>query len=145
MDEESTGSEFRTKAEAAFAEVKALRSELAATVASGFTLVNPDDLKDVAPDQFKSKAAEVEAARKQEGETLLRKTLESRGVAATDLDKVLATITAGGTPAPEAQKPNPFPPLGSLGGGPPISYQPEVSGVDRVKLGLKSKSHNSLT
>lgn len=95
--EETTesGKEFRAKYEALMASERALRESFAST----FKYVSADDLKDLAPDQLKSKAQEIEASRKAEREALAKEFLAERGVPSEQLETVLSSLAAGTPPA----------------------------------------------
>ena len=86
---EESGAAWRAKHEAAIAEARALREALAET----FKYVKADDLAGVAPAEVKTKAAEIEAARKAERELIAREVLAERGLPVDDLDTVFQTLT----------------------------------------------------
>ena len=111
---------------------------------SQFKFVKPEDLDGVEPDQIVTKAQEVEAARKEASDGLLREALVSRGVAVdSDLESALSALT-GGTEAPAVTDDGAAARLalvGSLGGSPhkPSTPVPETA-KGKILAGLASKA-----
>lgn len=127
-DDDQSGSTLRDKLEAAIALNKSLASQLATTVAGGFKFVKPEDLAEVEPDQFTTKAQEIEEARKTQAEEYARQLLAERFGSEVDLDSLLPKAEA--QPQPDSGAADRLASLGQLGGVPPKN-QPETDGSPR--------------
>lgn len=140
MTTEQSGQEFRAKAEAAFAEVKALRQHNAELVASQFIYVKPEDLLQFEPSQISEKAIELEAAGKEAADTLLRKALASRGVAEADLEKVLANLADPAQPVVDDVAAR-MATLGTMGGSvPKVKAETPVDAKAKILAGLAAST-----
>lgn len=134
-DTQESGGALRANLEAALAENKALRSLAVDKLVSEHKYVKPEDFKDVSPDQFATKAQEVEQARAQEAQQLLKAALAEQLGSDVDLDEALAKIT-GKQPSGDAEgsKPTGGTPTFASGvgiaGEPPAAQSTELFGFD---------------
>lgn len=134
-DTQESGGALRANLEAALAENKALRSLAVDKFVSEHKYVKPEDFKDVSPDQFATKAQEVEQARAQEAQQLLKAALAEQLGSDVDLDEALAKIT-GKQPSGDAEgsKPTGGTPTFASGvgiaGEPPAAQSTELFGFD---------------
>lgn len=109
MADETTatdGGQLRAKLEETLAENNQLRQQVATFRATtliqekGFTLVTPDDLADVSPEDLETKAAELEDQRKQAEVETVRRVYERSGLSGDELEQAVASVFGGQTPQP---------------------------------------------
>jgi hypothetical protein len=126
---EESGSSLRARLEAEIAAKNAAlqaNAELAAEVTivkGGHSLVTQADLLNVPTDQLAAKAAEIQAQRAAERESIFRAEAAARGITLTEaqapapaMDPALARVAS----------------LGSLGGTPPAQNRPVPSTADEM-------------
>ncbi len=124
-DEEESGGKLRDQ-------MVAWRRIAVDAAVSQFKRVNPSDLDGVDPDQIMKKAQEVEAARKEEGDSLLRQALGGLIGPDEDLETALSRLGAAPVTPTDDKAAARIASLGSLGGTP---VRPKVEVVPDDALG----------
>lgn len=133
---EESGTALRSKLEEAIAanrEFEKTTQSLAAKVVileNGFSYVKPEDLAGVPVDEFAAKAAEIQAAKAAERESIFRQEAEARGI---QFDSTAKPATADPAISRVAS-------LGNLGGTPVGQQRPQPQTPDDwLDVALNSK------
>lgn len=146
--DEQTGGKLRQKLEQTIADNKALTERLSVHDArefladKGMTLVKPEDLKGIAPDQFEAHATKVQEDRRTMQEDLLREALGRQGLDGEELDEALANMVAKQAPQTEdAEATQRARLVGSVAGTPVPRIDPsKVVGFDAIKAGIEAQA-----
>ena len=134
-DTQESGGALRANLEAALAENKALRSKVIDGIVASHKFVKAEDFKDVALDQFATKAQEVEQARRADAESGIRALLAERLGSDVDLDKALADLGVVKDDDKPDEKPASGPTFTSgvgIAGTPPAAQTDNLYGFDRM-------------
>lgn len=98
LDGTESGGQLRAKLEAALAANKTLTEEVLGfkaekvISAKGFKFVTPEDLHGVGLDELETKAAEVEAAKAAQRESVVKQVLADKGLQGDQLDAALKNL-----------------------------------------------------
>ena len=129
-----SGGALREKLEAELAENKALREALATEVVGSFKYVKPEDLSQVAPNELRDRAAQIEQERQAERQDLLKSELAAKGWDEKQIEEFLGNE---GTPPPASTSPRPK--LDGNFGSPPARPKPgedAPTGPARIRAAL---------
>lgn len=135
---QESGSALRQKLELALTRERAARKVAADAVVAQFKGVTVEDLHEVDPEEFATKAAEIAEARAAERQRILREALSEAGLPTDELDTAISRLRSApqgddGGHETAADRVNA---LGALGGMVPTKSEPQLWGEDRIRAAV---------